>query len=294
MPGSGQYANHEGCRDFVGNLVRMRDLARWSQQRLADEAHVSKGTVAMTESFQRMPQIDHGTAYDRAFGLTNTFEAKARAIHEGVSFPPSFRSFAEDERNATNLFIFEHSFVPGPFQTERYARAVLKRYPNVSDGVVEGRVKARLARREILTREEPPPPRIWALLDEGVLRRRMGDAATMHEQLMHLLALADLPNVTVQVIKGMEGHVGMLGAFTIAEAPGRPSIVNLEDIADGRVSRDPGVVDHVRLAFRAMQTEAQNVHDSRDLIATLAEGTWKVTAPAGVRALTAAPTAGSA
>jgi hypothetical protein len=116
----------------------------------------------------------------------------------------------------------------------------------------------------------------------------------MHDQLVRLLALSDLPNVTIQVIQGLEIHVGLLGAFTIAEVPGRGSIVNVEDIADGHVGEDPAAVEQVWLRFRAMQTEALHVRASRDLIARMAEEKCKGQAPTGVRALTAAPTAGSA
>jgi len=130
---------------------------------------------------------------------------------------------------------------------------------------------------------------VWALLDEVTLRRRIGDASVMYEQLMRLVELADLPTVKVQVIEGMRGHAGLSGAFTIAERPGQVSIVNLEDITDGRPSEDPAIVAQVRLRFRAMQTEALHVRASQALIARMAEELWKGSAPTGVRALTAAP-----
>ena len=76
--------------------------------------------------------------------------------------------------------------------------------------MVQERVGGRLARQDILSREEPSPPRVWSLLDEAALHRRVGDSATMHDQLVRLLALSDLPNVTIQVLPGLEGHVGLL------------------------------------------------------------------------------------
>jgi hypothetical protein len=67
------------------------------------------------------------------------------------------------------------------------------------------------------------------------------------------------------------------------------TIVNLEDITDGRPTEDPAIVAQVRLRFRAVQTEALHVRASRDLMARMAEQLWTVSAPTGVRALTAAP-----
>ena len=291
VPGS--WAEDEGCQDFAVNLERMLEGFRWSRADLAGRCNYSVSVVSNILGFQRAPTVPNGEAFDKAFKLTDMFAAKARAIR-GESFPPAFRSFTEDEARATDLLVFEHSMVPGLFQTDQYALATLARHPNTNEATVRERVAGRLARQQILTREEPPPPMVWALLDESVLRRDVGDAAIMHDQLLRLLDLSDMPNVTIQVIQGLEVHVGLLGAFTIAEWPGQGGIVNLEDISDGRVCDDPAVAAQVRLTFRAMQTEALHVRASRDLIARMAEELWKGSAPTGVRALTAAPTAGSA
>jgi hypothetical protein len=132
---------------------------------------------------------------------------------------------------------------------------------------------------------------VWAVLDEVALRRRIGDASVMHEQLMRLVELADHPTVKIQVIEGMEGHVGLSGAFWIAERQGQASVVYLDDITDGRPSEDPAIVAQVRLRFRAVQTEALHVRASRDLMARMAKELWTGSAPTGVRALTAAQVA---
>jgi transcriptional regulator with XRE-family HTH domain len=203
MPG--KYADNEKCQDFVANLKAEREARRWSQERLAAESHCT--VVAMIESFARSPLEEHGRAFDTAFGLRDVFAKAAREI-QGEAYPPAFRSFAEEERKATDLCIFEHSLIPGIFQTERYAEAILQTHPNTSAATVRERVAGRLARQEILTRDEPPPPYVWALLDEVTLRRRIGDASVMHGQLTRLVELADLPTVRIQVIEGMGGMPG--------------------------------------------------------------------------------------
>lgn len=293
MAGSGPFADDDKCRDFMANLVAMRRMKGWSQPDLAVACQVSKSVISNIESFQRAPLVEHGEAIDTAFGLTDVFRAKARIIQEGASYAPEFRAFADVEKIATDLFIWDHSFVPGIFQVEGYALELMRRYPGVSERLARDRTSARLRRQDILTGENAP--RVWALLDESVLRLRVGDAGIMHEQMLHLLAVSDLPGVTVQVVPGMEGHVGRLGAFTIAEVPGRGAIVNVEDITDGRVRDEAAVSDRMRLTFRAMQTQALHVRGSRDLIAKMAEDVWRATAtPDGVRALTAARMEGSA
>lgn len=291
MPGP--LASNEKCQEFVANLKRMRELFRWSQEDLAARAHVGKGTVAMTETFQRVPQVEHGVAYDTAFGLTDVFTKAAREIH-GQPFPEAFQEFPAHEAMAHDLYIYEHSVFPGLIQTERYARAVLSAWPGITAEELDHRVAGRMARQEILYRDEPRPPRVWALIDEAALRRPVGDATVMHEQCVRALEVARLPHVLLAVVPYADRwHVGLLGACTIVERNGVARIVNLEDIVDGRVSEDPVTIGRAVVRFRSLQHVALSGGDSRDMIARMAEE-WNGTAATGARALSAAATAGSA
>lgn len=49
--------------------------------------------------------------------------------------------------------------------------AVFATQPNTAEDEVDNLVEARLARQVILTRDDPPPPLLWALIDESVLYR---------------------------------------------------------------------------------------------------------------------------
>jgi hypothetical protein len=98
-------------------------------------------------------------------------------------------------------------------------------------------------------------------------------------------------SVSIQVLAGIEGHVGLQGAFVIAARHGQPSIVYLEDAADGRVTDDPALVEQVTLRFKSLQTTALSVRASRDLIARMAEEQCKASALTGGRAHTALVTA---
>ena len=141
-------------------------------------------------------------------------------------------------------------------------------------------VAARLARQAILTRDDPPPPLLWALIDEGVLYRPVAPVEVMHDQLMDLVRMSRLPNVTIQVMPySAGGHTGLLGAFVIADIDSSLGIVYVEDIADGRVFEDPGAVSRVTLRYKSLQSEALPKGASRDLIARVAEERWKATAP---------------
>lgn len=295
MAGSGPFAKDERCQDFVRNLVRVRGKYGWSQPQLAAECHFSAGVISNIESFQRAPLVDHGLAIDEAFGLTGMFAAKARAIQSGA-YPDAFKDFPEQEATAHDLYIHEHSTFPGLIQTERYAHAVIAAWPNIKADEIDSRMTGRLARQEILYREDPEPPRVWMLMDEFALRRPVGDAGVMYEQCMRALEVSLLPHVSLAVVpQASRWHVGLLGACTIVERDGIPRVVNLEDLADGRVSEDLMIVRRTALRFRTLQHEALSGGDSREMIAAVAEELWKTSAsPGGARARTAAATAGSA
>jgi transcriptional regulator with XRE-family HTH domain len=247
MPG--KYADDEKCQQFVANLKRMREAFGWSQERLATESHCT--VVAMIESFARLPLVEHGVAFDAAFGLRDVFAKDAREML-GQSFAEAFQPFPAHEATAHDLYIYEHSVFTGLIQTERYMRAVFAAVPNIRAEEVEQRVTGRLARQEILFRDDPDPPRVWTLIDETALRRPVAVAAVMYEQCQHALEASRLPHVSLAVVPYADRwHIGLLGACTIVERDGTPRVVNLEDLADGRVSEDPEIVRQVALRFRA-------------------------------------------
>jgi hypothetical protein len=74
--------------------------------------------------------------------------------------------------------------VPGLLQTEDYARAVLSTRVGATEDEIDETVAARLVRQKILERDQPPE--LWAILDEGVLRRPVGGPDVMRGQLTHL------------------------------------------------------------------------------------------------------------
>lgn len=97
--------------------------------------------------------------------------------------PDWFETYLGLESAATSIRSFEMQFVPGLFQTEDYTRAVTKLgHQTALADEIERRVALRRTRQEILTRTLPPPPRIWVVVDEAVLRRPVGGADVMRAQ----------------------------------------------------------------------------------------------------------------
>jgi transcriptional regulator with XRE-family HTH domain len=150
----------------------------------------------------------------------------------GDLLPGWFETYLGLESAAVSIRSFEVQFVPGLFQTEDYVRAVTRLgHQTASADEIERRVALRARRQELLAR--PAPPRVWAVLDEAVLRRAYGGPGVLRAQLVHLAAAARLPHVTLQVVPfSRGGHAGASGAFSLLRFAERdlPDVVYLEQL----------------------------------------------------------------
>ncbi|MFH8366968.1 helix-turn-helix domain-containing protein [Streptomyces sp. NPDC018031] len=141
--------------------------------------------------------------------------------------PEWFSAFVSLEGAASIIRAYEPHYVPGLLQTESYARAVLRAgMPHASEAEIERGVALRMERQALLTR--PDAPLLWVVMDETVLRRPIGGAETMREQIDRLVETSAAPNVRLQVMPFAAGpHPAMYGPFHIFRFP----IPELPDIA---------------------------------------------------------------
>ena len=146
--------------------------------------------------------------------------------------PDWFETYLGLEAAAATIRSFEVQFVHGLFQTEDYAQAVTRLGRKTAPPVeIQRRVALRLKRQDLLGR--PNPPRIWSVMDEAVLRRPAGGPAVMRAQFRHLIEVAELPHVTLQVLPfASGGHAGESGSFTVLRFEERdlPDVVYLEQL----------------------------------------------------------------
>jgi transcriptional regulator with XRE-family HTH domain len=152
--------------------------------------------------------------------------------HYGDILPQWFRAYVDLESVARLIRTYEGQFIPGLLQTEDYMRAVIvgARLDDSSDEV-DRRIRLRLARQTLLTRQGAP--RLWAVVDEAALRRPVGGRNVMRGQLEHLIDATKLPNVTLQVLPfGAGAHPAMVGAFSVLRFADRelPDVVYVEHL----------------------------------------------------------------
>ncbi|GGO94051.1 helix-turn-helix domain-containing protein [Wenjunlia tyrosinilytica] len=160
--------------------------------------------------------------------------------------PCWFEAYLGLEGAAHVIRVYEVQFVPGLLQTPEYARAVIRQgHERAHDDEIERRVRLRMDRQRVL--RGPQAPKLWAVLDEAVLRRPFGCPETMRAQVRHLMEATELGHVTLQVIPFRSGgHAAECGSFTILRLPQQtlPDVVYLEQLTGALYLDKPSDVEH--------------------------------------------------
>ena len=113
--------------------------------------------------------------------------------------PNPYEVYIGLEAGAASIRNFEPVVVPGLLQTADYAREIFRNGPiELDPDEVERLLEVRLARQEILGREDRP--RLWAVVDEAVIHRVVGSVSVMRGQLRHLAESAQQRRTTIQVV----------------------------------------------------------------------------------------------
>ncbi len=220
---------------------------------------------------EKNPKRDKAQLIDAALTTDGALLSLWDSLFTPNGLSAYFRDVAALEASASEIREYILCSFPGLLQTERYARSLIRvGRPRDSDDKIENAVLARLARQQILSREEPPS---YALvLDEAVLRHLVGTLDTMVEQLDHLMELALLPNVSIQIIPfGTPGHPGLEGTFKLIKAPGRGEVVYTETRATGHPFDDQSVVDDYARVFGDLRGAALPDFPSREFIENIRE-----------------------
>lgn len=169
---------------------------------------------------------------------------------------------------AATIRTFEIQYVPGLLQTADYTRAVVERgLPNAPAGEVQRRVELRMRRAQLLLREDAP--QLWAVIDESVLLRVLGDRTVMRDQLDHLAKMAQRPNVTLQIVPL---NVTNASAPAIPVTYPRfggldlPDVVYLEHIRSANFLEDRDETEEYRIVLDRLADEALTPRESVEML----------------------------
>src|SRR5882757_4479745 len=207
-----------------GQEVKLeRELLGLSRAELGKKASSSYSLVAKIEAGERMPSLHFAQTCDRTFPHSNGRFGRLWPLVIKHAYPSWFRPFVAMEAVAAAIRSFQVQVVPGLLQTPDYAREVLMA-GRLGAQRVEELLAARLERQRVLERENPPD--LWVVLDQNVLRRRIGTPKVFAAQLAKVLEAAETPSTLVQVVPDDSGaHSGLAGPFAVLTMEEGPDVV---------------------------------------------------------------------
>jgi hypothetical protein len=128
-----------------------------------------------------------------------------------------------------------------------------------------------MARKQLLHR--PDAPRLWAVIDEAVLRRPIGGRAVLREQITALLESSTMPTVQLQVVPFESGgHAAAGGAFSILPFPYRElsDVVYIEHLTGGLYLDKREEVDRYTAAIGRLFIEAAPLSETPAILRRIA------------------------
>ncbi|WP_433340755.1 helix-turn-helix domain-containing protein [Streptomyces sp. CA-253872] len=204
---------------YAGDQVRLwRDGARVSRDALATEAGYSVDYVKSMEYGRRKPTTHLLQVADQMCGAHGKLLAATQFLAP-EKYPARSAQYMAAEAEAVAVFWYEVLLIPGLLQHESYVRALMaENCPPLEDTEIESRVRARLDRQEAMKSRRAT---IYTfVIHEGALRSGIGGPDVMRRQLEHLLVLADLPHVSIQVVPHGRGNGIVLGGpFVLLDNP---------------------------------------------------------------------------
>jgi hypothetical protein len=184
--------------------------------------------------------------------------------------------YVDLETDAENIRQVQGEIMPGTLQTEAYMRALHTSSVRRNDEEVDALIASRQERQQLLTRDKPPT--LSFILSESSLRRKIGNAAVMREQLDHLTEVALHTNISVQVMPfDAETSTGGISFnFTLLQIPSHGIAADLEfayieSFDDARYLDAKDAVAAYTTLWDRLQAAALGPKESLDLIRSVGQ-----------------------
>jgi transcriptional regulator with XRE-family HTH domain len=266
-------------RRLRNELRALRSKADLTQRQVAEAMDWSPSKVIRIENGDVGISVNDLRALLDLFGVTakqrrDELVEMARASRRDPltdyreKLSAGYRTFISYEAAASLIRNYEPELIPGLLQTEEYAREILGSAYEFDKDDVDFRWEVRKRRQEL--HEAAEPPEMFFIIDEPVIRRRIGGPNVMRRQLERLKDWSREPHLTLRVLPFSAGaHPAMTGPFVVLEFPDPKDdpIVNLEDITGGSTIRDdPELASATIERFYKLEDIALSEQESLDMI----------------------------
>ena len=254
-------------------IGRLEDAADFIDVSPVTLSRIEKGEAPINRASLGVLADRYGlNAHEREALMELARQTRGRRGTFPAYFSVKTRALLELEAEASDLLIVMIDLIPAHFQTERYMQAL---FENNGEGLPQAEIdrlkRVRLDRQDILTQSKPP--KVRAVIHETALRLPIGGAEVMHEQLLHLVEVADLPNVEIQVQPSAAGMYPGIGiAFTLLRLDNDPSTDRVQvDSPGDNVYRDrTTTTEPYRLSWERKRVAALSLPASKALIVAAA------------------------
>ncbi|WP_199923624.1 Scr1 family TA system antitoxin-like transcriptional regulator [Streptomyces cellulosae] len=268
--GESQQAQQQNWRYCGAQIKLWRDGAGVGRQALADEAGYDYEYVKSMECGRRRPTLRLLQVADQMCGA----RGKLLAGHEFLKpepFPARSQEYMALEAEAIVVHHYALGLVPGLLQTEGYARRLISEScPPLDDETVEERVRARLARQEALTRRSGTV--YGFVIHEAALRTEVGAQDVMRQQLLTLLKIGELRNVSIQVLPfGKCNGLALNGPFVLLETVEHEHFAYVEGPETSVLHADADKVSYLAQVHGMIRMQALGVEESAARIRKVAE-----------------------
>ncbi len=174
------------------------------------------------------------------------------------------------ESRAIAIDSFEAIVIPGHLQIREYAAAVINADdPEATPEELTRDIELRMERKERI--HSRPSLELNIIIDESVLHRQTGGHATMRDQLLHLVELADHSQIRIHVIPWAAGaHASLDGCFDVIKLKSPYPPVGYVYSPAGTVFLEGEDVDRLEARFRRLTALALDETQSKLLISRLA------------------------
>jgi transcriptional regulator with XRE-family HTH domain len=264
-------------------LRRLREAAGKTPKEAAEWLEITPSTLSKIELGRQAIKGTHvrllAQLYDVGAPEVDTLLRLAREANlrgwwaaYGDNVPDYVRAYLDLEEDAEELWAYESGLVFGLFQTPAYAKAIISSFRRDDDpDEIARRVEIRAARQKRLFADQSPSMRV--VLDEAVLRRKVGGAEVMGEQLRHIIEIAKLPHVEVRVLPFDVGEHPSIGtAFALLRFADASAMncVYLEHHMGALYLERPADLVRYTAMFEQLVGAALSPDESLHLVTTLA------------------------
>ncbi|MFJ5092896.1 helix-turn-helix domain-containing protein [Streptomyces sp. NPDC088557] len=239
----------------VGRQLRLRrEAAGIRAAEFAVAVGYGEDMIYKIEGGKRVPRpefLDKADEVLRADGLVSAMKEDLAKVRH----PRRERALAKLEAQSVEMQLYDPLAVPGLLQTPEYARGLfLMRRPVYTPDEVDWYTAARVARAAVIGRS--PAPELSFVVEECVLRRPLGGRDVLRRQLEHLLQVAELRHVELQMMPlDRVEHVG-LSSLEVIKFEDGTAIGRSSAVCGGRPMSDLRSLRLLELRYGILRTQA--------------------------------------